>query len=134
MASNIRKKIPSSSTLYIHDVFRAAPERFASEYGHLGPIKIVDTVKEAATDAKVVISVVPTGKNVREVYLDEKVGLVAAPKDSDRLILECSTIEVAATREVGEAVMAAGHGTYADTPLSVRFLTTQSRPKGQRCD
>ena len=122
MASNVRKKMPTSSTLYVYDVHQPSCERFASGYNEFGPIKITDSVRDAAAHSQVVISIVPTAQNVREVYLDESSGLVAAPADSERLILECSTIDSASTREVGESLKASKHGYYVDTPVSVRLF------------
>ncbi|KIW34126.1 uncharacterized protein PV07_00922 [Cladophialophora immunda] len=118
MASNIRKRIPSTSTLYIYDVYVPTLERFVAEYGALGPIKAVKSVKEGAADAKVVISIVPTADNVRQVYLDETSGLIGAGKEPERLILECSTIESAKSKEIGEKLKEGGYGTYVDTPVS----------------
>ena len=58
--------------------------------------------------------------DVKKVYLDEKNGVIAARKDEERVMCECSTIDVKSTRECGEALMARGLGTYVDTPVSVR--------------
>jgi hypothetical protein len=51
MAANIRKKIPSSSKLYIFDVSKAALERFVSEYSSSGEIIIVSSSKEVVDNA-----------------------------------------------------------------------------------
>ncbi|KAF2179695.1 3-hydroxyisobutyrate dehydrogenase-like protein [Zopfia rhizophila CBS 207.26] len=118
MAANIRKKIPSSSTLCVNDINASACERFQQEFGSLGPIKIVSSAREAAEDSKVVISIVPGVVDVKKVYLDEKNGVIAARADSERVSCECSTIDVKSTKEVGEALMKAGRGTYVDTPVS----------------
>lgn len=118
MATNIRKKLPPSSTLYVFDVYRPSCQRFVSEAGNLGPIEIAESVKAAVANAKVVISIVPTADNVRDVYLDQKSGLLAAPADEGRLILECSTIDADSTREIGESLKASKHSYYVDAPLS----------------
>lgn len=119
MASNIRKKMHPDATLYINDINASACARFTDEYSSFGPIETVSTAREAANDAKVVISIVPGAKDVKEVYLDEKNGVIAATKDEERVLCECSTIDVKSTREVGEALKAAGLGLYVDTPVSV---------------
>lgn len=119
MASNIRKKMDKSATLYINDVNASACTRFKDEYSSYGPIEIVSTAREAADNAKVVVSIVPAAKDVKTVYLDEKDGVIAASKDDERVSCECSTIDVKSTREVGEKLKAAGMGTYVDTPVSV---------------
>ena len=119
MASNIRKRIPSQSTLFIYDVFSSACTKFAEEYQHIGPIVAVNSAKEAAEKADVVISMVPGPADVRKVYLDETNGIVAAEKREGRLLLECSTIDSATTRAVGGEVMGKGRGVYVDCPVSV---------------
>jgi len=118
MASNIRQKMPSSSVLFIYDVYRPACDKFVSELSKFGPIEIAQSVKEAAANAKVLISSVRSTSDVRQVYLDDVVGVIAAPADPDRLILECSTIESSAAREVAEKLAAAKVGVYVDTPVS----------------
>ena len=121
MAMNIRKKMPSTSTLYINDINASACTRFTSSYSSHGPIEIVATAREAAEDASVLISIVPGASDVKAVYLDEKTGVIAAKKNGERLMLECSTIDVESTKEVGTKLGDAGLGTYIDAPVSVRF-------------
>ncbi|KAF2730219.1 3-hydroxyisobutyrate dehydrogenase-like protein [Polyplosphaeria fusca] len=118
MASNIRKQTPPSSTLYINDISATACSRFISEHASYGPIQTTSSARAAAQNAKVVISIVPGASDVKKVYLDPTDGVIAASPDPERLLCECSTIDVASTREVGEALMARGIGTYIDTPVS----------------
>jgi 3-hydroxyisobutyrate/3-hydroxypropionate dehydrogenase len=119
MASNIRKNIPKESTLYINDINSASCERFASSHSIYGPIEIVSTAREAAQNARVVVSIVPGAADVKKVYLDEGDGVIAAQPDAERVMCECSTIDVASTREVGTRLKDNGSGTYVDTPVSV---------------
>jgi 3-hydroxyisobutyrate dehydrogenase-like beta-hydroxyacid dehydrogenase len=121
MASNIRKKMPSESTLYINDINTQTCERFKAEYGSLGTIEIVATAREAAKNSSVLISIVPGGQDVKTVYLDAQNGVIAARKDGERLMLECSTIDVESTKEVGRRLKEAGSGVYIDAPVSVRY-------------
>jgi 3-hydroxyisobutyrate dehydrogenase-like beta-hydroxyacid dehydrogenase len=121
MASNIRKKIPSESTLYINDINAPACERFKAEYGALGPIEIVATAREAAENSSVLISIVPGGQDVKTVYLDAQNGVISAKKDEKRLMLECSTIDVESTKEVGKRLKEEGSGVYIDAPVSVSY-------------
>ena len=118
MASNVRMKMNTSSTLYVNDINSSACERFKSEYSGFGSIEIVASAREAADNANVVISIVPGAIDVKKVYLDEKDGVIAASKNSERVLCECSTIDVQSTREVGEKLRAADIGTYVDTPVS----------------
>jgi 3-hydroxyisobutyrate/3-hydroxypropionate dehydrogenase len=126
MAANIRQKMDASATLFVNDINTKACENFKQEFGSIGPISIVSTAREAAEDAKVVISIVPGAADVKTVYLDEKNGVIAAKEDRERVMCECSTIDVKSTREVGEKLMEAGRGTYVDTPVSVSFNIPRS--------
>ncbi|GAB7349174.1 hypothetical protein MBLNU459_g8109t1 [Dothideomycetes sp. NU459] len=118
MAMNIRKKMSSSSTLYINDVNKAACAKFKEEYSSFGPVSILDSAREVAEHADTLISIVPAAQHVKQVYLDAQTGVVAAKKNPHRLMLECSTIDVKSSRAVGEALKEAGAGEYVDTPVS----------------
>jgi 3-hydroxyisobutyrate dehydrogenase len=119
MAKNVRQKMPVGSTLFVNDISRAQCEKFLKEFHTLGPVEIVETACEVAEKARIIISIVPAALHVKDVYLNPKTGVIAAPKDSNRLILECSTIDSESTIEVGTALKDAGVGTYIDTPVSV---------------
>lgn len=119
MAGHIRKNMPSSAIFLINDVVASVCQRFFNEFNRYGPIKVVANAKEAASRAKIVISIVPSATNVRDVFLDPETGIIRAPKDTDRLLLECSTIDLKTTREVGAIMAEAGAGTYVDSPVSV---------------
>lgn len=119
MASNIRKKMPSSSTLFVNDINPSACERFKAEFGSFGPVEIVSTAREAVENSKFLVSIVPGAVDVKKVYLDEDTGVIASKADPERIMCECSTIDVKSTREVGEKLQERGSGTYVDTPVSV---------------
>lgn len=118
MAGNIRKRMPTSATLYVFDIVPAACERFFNSFSSFGPIEIAQTAKDAAETSGTVISMVPTGENAKEVYLNPVHGVIAAQKLRDRLILECSTIDVKSTTEIGKTIVDAGAGRYVDAPVS----------------
>lgn len=124
MATNVRKKMPAESTLYLLDVIEDVCNGFKKELEDSGPIDIVNSAKELAMKASTIISMVPTPENVREIYLDRVKG-VAAAKDSldadtasQKVYCECSTIDIETTKEVGEALAKMGMGTYVDAPVS----------------
>ncbi len=118
MAGNVRKKMQASATLHIFDVTVAACQRLLENFSSFGPILIAKSSKEVAERSQTVISMIPSGHNARQVYLDAESGVIAASKNANRLILECSTIEAIVTREIGNAVMDAGSGIYVDSPVS----------------
>jgi 3-hydroxyisobutyrate dehydrogenase len=119
MAMNIRKKMPRTSTLFITDVFRPSCEKFRDEFSSYGAIQIVDSAREVAERAGTIISIVPAAKDVRQVYLDAQTGIIAASPNPERLMLECSTIDVQTARDIGETLEKANAGAYVDTPVSV---------------
>ena len=122
MASNVRKKMSAQVTLYINDINPSACERFAEEFNHHGPVQIVHSAKEAATRAKVIVSIVPGAAEGRDVFLNSESGVIAASKDPERVLLDCSTIDCQTSRDVGEQLKEAGSGTFRDTPVSVCVL------------
>lgn len=121
MATNIRKKMTSVAILYVFDLSKSVCERLRDELKEFGPIVIANSPREAAESSHVVVSIVPGANEVRQVYLDDRTGVIAATRNSERLLLECSTIDVQSSQSVGEALLLAGAGTFVDTPVSVGF-------------
>ena len=72
-----------------------------------------DTVGEAMQRAEAVVSMLPNGEIVRDVYTAQVFGAVA----EGALLLDCSTIDVATARDVAMAAEAAGYG-MVDAPVS----------------
>ncbi len=70
----------------------------------------------AAAAAPVVITMLPAGRQVRDVYTGEEHGIIAAPPEG-ALLIDCSTIDVATAREVHQAAAAAGRA-MLDAPVS----------------
>jgi 3-hydroxyisobutyrate dehydrogenase len=75
----------------------------------------VASVKVAASRADVVITMLPAGQQVREVYLDD-VGVLASAQPGS-LLVDCSTIDVATARAVADAASARGLS-MLDAPVS----------------
>ncbi len=71
------------------------------------------SVAAAVKDADVVITMLPAGPHVRQVYADEV--LPNAPKSA--LLIDCSTIDVESARAVAAQAKAAGFR-FADAPVS----------------
>jgi 3-hydroxyisobutyrate dehydrogenase len=68
---------------------------------------------ESVRDAEAVITMLPAGSHVREVYESSVIG--AAPQAA--ILIDCSTIDVATAREETEKAEAAGYQ-MADAPVS----------------
>jgi 3-hydroxyisobutyrate dehydrogenase len=71
------------------------------------------SASEAVKGADVVITMLPAAKHVRAVFEDD-IAPNAAP---GTLLIDCSTIDVASAREVGEAMQARGFD-FVDAPVS----------------
>ncbi|THD80954.1 MAG: 3-hydroxyisobutyrate dehydrogenase [Phenylobacterium sp.] len=72
-----------------------------------------DSVAAAVKDAEVVITMLPAGPHVRQVYAEQI--LPKAPKTA--LLIDCSTIDVESARAVAAQAKAAGFR-FADAPVS----------------
>ena len=96
-----------------HEVhaFDLVPEavRHAAEGGCSPATSAADAVR----DADVVITMLPAAKHVRAVFEND----VAPNAKSTALLIDCSTIDVASAREVGEAMKKAGFD-FLDAPVS----------------
>jgi 3-hydroxyisobutyrate dehydrogenase len=68
---------------------------------------------EAVKDADVVITMLPAAKHVRQVYHDD----VAPNARNGALLIDCSTIDVQSTLEVGEGLKELGFE-FVDAPVS----------------
>jgi len=71
------------------------------------------TVREAVQGVDAVVSMLPNGAIVDKVYAEDVIGHAPA----GALLLDCSTIDVATARKVGEAAVAAGYEAV-DAPVS----------------
>jgi len=78
-------------------------------------LETVASAAEAAAGAAVVITMLPAGQQVRDVYEDAKGPLALAAPGS--LFIDCSTIDVASARAAHAAAEAAGM-TSLDAPVS----------------
>lgn len=76
---------------------------------------VAASAAEAAREVDYVISMLPAGKHVAGLYLGAD-GLLAG-LDERTTVLDCSTIDAATARQVGEAAGAVGIG-FMDTPVS----------------
>jgi 3-hydroxyisobutyrate dehydrogenase len=76
---------------------------------------VAESAAAAVVGKDYVVSMLPAGKHVAATYLGDD-GLLAK-LDGNTTVLDCSTIDAATAREVGEAAAAAGIG-FMDSPVS----------------
>lgn len=79
-------------------------------------VRSVRSAAEAARGADVVITMLPAGEHVREVWLHQG-GLIDSVKGATPLLIDCSTIDVDSARTVTEAARVAGFE-MLDAPVS----------------
>jgi 3-hydroxyisobutyrate dehydrogenase len=78
-----------------------------------GGCSAAGSAAEAVKDADVVITMLPAAKHVRAVFHDD----VAPHAKKGALLIDCSTIDVASAREVGEGLIKLGFE-FVDAPVS----------------
>jgi 3-hydroxyisobutyrate dehydrogenase len=107
MATNL---IKAGHEVTVFDLSQAACDQL-QEAG----ASVAASAQEAAQGVDYVISMLPAGKHVAGIYLGD--GGLLARLDSTTTILDCSTIDAATARKVGEAAAEAGIG-FMDSPVS----------------
>ena len=96
-----------------HEVVAFDLSGLALERARQAGCRTAPTAAAAVEDAEVVITMLPAGEHVRQVFA-ESVLPKAAP---GALLIDCSTIDVDSAREVGRQAEAAGFR-FADAPVS----------------
>ena len=105
MAANLEK---AGHQVCAYDLDEAALERAVADGCHRA-----GSVTQAVGGADAVITMLPAGRHVRQVYEDE----VFAATHRDAILIDCSTIDVATARSLGEAAAVRGL-TMIDAPVS----------------
>ena len=106
----VRNLIAAGHRVKVYDIAADSVAAAVAD-GAEGAKSIADAVKGADT----VISMLPAGRHVREVYLGDAAVIGAAAPGA--LLIDCSTIDVDTAREVHAAAEAAGHP-MIDAPVS----------------
>src|SRR4051795_4419417 len=96
-----------------HEVraFDLVPEAMAR--AKAGGCSTASSAADAVKDADVVITMLPAAQHVRAVYEND----VAPNARAGALLIDCSTIDVASARDVGEKLKAHGFE-FVDAPVS----------------
>jgi 3-hydroxyisobutyrate dehydrogenase len=116
MAANLVK---AGHAVTGYDLNPAALQALAAAGG-----KIANSAADAAIGASVVITMLPAGEHVRDVWLHQG-GLIEAVKVAKPLLIDCSTIDVDSARTVTAAAEAAGL-VMLDAPVSGGTIGAQN--------
>ncbi|HEY2483354.1 MAG TPA: 3-hydroxyisobutyrate dehydrogenase [Caulobacteraceae bacterium] len=113
MAANLAK---SGARVAAYDLSASALER-AGEAG----CEVAGSAAEAVRSADVVITMLPAGQHVRQVYQDD----IAPNARKGALLIDCSTIDVDSAKAVAKDAQAAGFR-FADAPVSGGIMAAES--------
>lgn len=120
MATQLCRKLPQSTKVYIFDIDSSVLHRFLRANEHLPcTIIIASSAKEVSLNSQCVFTIVPEGSHVKDVYLSSEHGLLATDT-AGKLFVDCSTIDMSTSIAVGDAV-AASHPSqprFYDAPVS----------------
>ncbi|KAF7556602.1 hypothetical protein G7Z17_g1359 [Cylindrodendrum hubeiense] len=119
MAKNLRAKIPENSTLYVCEVVTERRDRWVAETP--GDIQVVASPRELCHKSDIIITMLPRGEHVQEVFTNQSNGLLSVnsiPKAEGKIFIDCSTIDVKTSQHIGDVVKQSGLGAFADAPVS----------------
>jgi 3-hydroxyisobutyrate dehydrogenase len=94
-----------------YDIFKASLDAFAKAGGDAA-----SNLTDAVRGVDVVITMLPAGEHVRNVYLGE--GRVIDSVSKGTLLIDCSTIDVQSARTISAAAMATSGLDMVDAPVS----------------
>lgn len=116
MASTLIQKLSSEDSLNVFDVSSKTLEQFQAEHkSSKVALKLCNSAKEVTESSSVIISMVPEGKHVESVFFGAQ-GVFAASDYTSKLFIDCSTIDVATSAKVAEALK--GKSIFCDAPCS----------------
>ncbi|KAK6356543.1 hypothetical protein TWF718_000898 [Orbilia javanica] len=118
MARNLRAKIPATDSITIYDINESATSQFVEEASSTGPgagVTIAKSLQDVSRASDTVITMLPQPKHVQAVYKEFIEG--GLDKTNPRLFIDCSTIDVKTSLEVGSSIRALGHD-FVDAPVS----------------
>ncbi|WQF85562.1 Putative 6-phosphogluconate dehydrogenase, NADP-binding, 6-phosphogluconate dehydrogenase, domain 2 [Colletotrichum destructivum] len=126
MAKNLQAKLSPADEIRIFDINKTAVANLAKEMGQSqvsgAKVAVVETARDAATEADTVITVLPEPSHVKAVYASILADLPAR----ERIFIDCSTIDPSSSREVAASVAAATasqsspgrQSVFVDAPMS----------------
>ncbi|KAK6515629.1 hypothetical protein TWF506_007954 [Arthrobotrys conoides] len=118
MARNLRDKIPKTDSIIIYDINESATSRFVEEANDAEPgasVTIAKSLQDVSRVSDTIVTMLPQPKHVQAVYEEFIAG--GLDKSNPRLFIDCSTIDVKTSLEVGSSIRALGHD-FVDAPVS----------------
>lgn len=136
MAQNLRAKIPKSSKLIICELSESRRDQFVKDTPGLlevalspkavaeKAVRFVLSVLQAMKpllnlfNQDIIITMLPKGPHVLDAFTNAVSGLLTAKSETEKLFIDCSTIDVKTSLIVCEAVEKSGQGKFVDSPVS----------------
>ncbi|TFK44198.1 3-hydroxyisobutyrate dehydrogenase [Crucibulum laeve] len=129
MLTNLWMQTEAESTIHIYDVDSTVLDKFINQVNGWVKEKTYATIIRAGSAREVceksdcIISIVPEGSHVRDVYLNPQTGLLACGNTSNKIFIDCSTIDITTSLQVSAAVKAsmnnpASTPVFFDAPVS----------------
>ncbi|KAI0457796.1 3-hydroxyisobutyrate dehydrogenase, variant [Xylaria acuta] len=119
MAMNLRQKTPKEAKMVICEISDNRRNQFIQEVQSKGVVAVANSPREVAEQSDVVITMLPKGQHVRDVFTNKETGLLSAtPRETPIHFIDCSTIEASTSVEIGKLVAESKLGTFIDAPVS----------------
>ncbi|KAI0972671.1 3-hydroxyisobutyrate dehydrogenase, variant [Xylaria arbuscula] len=119
MAMNLRQKIPRQAEMVICEICESRRDLFVQEAQSKGVVKVANNPKEVAEQSDIIITMLPKGLHVRDVFTNKDIGLLSAtPRNTPIQFIDCSTIETTTSVEIGAEVAKSKLGNFVDAPVS----------------
>ncbi|KAB8349483.1 hypothetical protein FH972_023510 [Carpinus fangiana] len=124
MAENLIKKMPKGSKIYVFDLDEDCVGKLCS--AAVGKAEACANARQVAERSEIILSMVPEGSHVREVYLNPSEGALLADL-SNKLVIDCSTIDTATSLEIRTRISEKyPSANFYDAPVSGGVLGAQN--------
>lgn len=119
MARNLRTKLPSSVNFVLCEINQARRHQFVEELSMKGPVEVVDSPREVADTADIIITMLPRAPHVEEAFTDPHTGFLSISQPlQPKFFIECSSIDTATSTALASKVEKSGIGSFIDAPVS----------------
>jgi 3-hydroxyisobutyrate dehydrogenase len=118
MAKNLQSKLGPADKVSIFDINPQAMQGLETEMKMASSgaaVELAASAFDACKEADTIITVLPEPQHVQGVF--KSILTDALPK-TDRIFIDCSTIDPSTSRLVAKSVLDAGQGTFVDAPMS----------------
>lgn len=118
MCTQLRAKLSSSTQLHIYDLNTTVLQKFLQDHNPNNNTFIGESPRDVAEKSELIITILPEGSHVKSVYFTPETGILSSFQLSNRIFIDCSTIDTTSSKIVGNAVSKANLGTFIDAPVS----------------